>query len=107
VTKQEVDVWILFSPDIAEYVAGGKIWMSPDTGAQLDHCPWLRTDHSNNLHTCDIYYDRPDDCRYYPVTVQQMIKDECEMLEKEDLDDPVKAQLRLDELMEDSRPPFG
>jgi Fe-S-cluster containining protein len=107
VTEQEVDVWVLFNPDIADYVADGKIWMSPDTGKQLDHCPWLRKDLSNNLYTCDIYYDRPDDCKHYPVTVQQMIKDECEMLEESDLDDPVKSQLQLDKLMSDSRPAFN
>ena len=28
--------------------------------------------------TCDIYYDRPDECKYYPVTIEQMINDECD-----------------------------
>jgi Fe-S-cluster containining protein len=106
VTSHEVDVWVLFSPDIAEYVAGGKIWVSPESGKQLDYCPWLRKDPQRNLYTCDIYYDRPDDCKYYPVTVQQMIKDECEMLEEDDLMDPIKAQSQLDKLMADSRPSY-
>lgn len=106
VTEQEVDVWRLFSPDIADYVAHGKIWMSPETGEQLDYCPWLRKDPEQNIYTCDIYYDRPDDCKYYPVTVQQMIKDECEMLDKDDLADPIKAQSMLDKLMADSRPAY-
>ncbi|MBO1254500.1 YkgJ family cysteine cluster protein [Alteromonas sp. 5E99-2] len=106
VTADEVDMWVLFSPDIADYVAKGKIWASPDTGKLLDYCPWLRKNPISGLHTCDIYYDRPSDCRYYPVTVQQMIQDECEMLEKNDLINPVKTQAALDKLMEDSRPSF-
>ncbi|EGG93832.1 hypothetical protein IMCC1989_685 [gamma proteobacterium IMCC1989] len=34
-----------------------------------------------------------------------MIRDECEMIEAIDLDNPRKAQTKLDALMQDSRPP--
>jgi Fe-S-cluster containining protein len=80
--------------------------MSPDTGKQIELCPWLRKLPNQNKYTCDIYYDRPDDCKYYPVTIEQMIKDECEMLEVQDLAKPKQAQKTLDKLMADSRPPF-
>lgn len=106
VTESEVDTWRLFTPDIAEYVKDGKIWMQPETGQPIERCPWLRKDPEKNLYTCDIYYDRPDDCKYYPVTIKQMINDECEMLEPVDLNDPDKAQKTLDILMADSRPAF-
>ncbi|QHJ11518.1 hypothetical protein FX988_01752 [Paraglaciecola mesophila] len=113
VTDNEIDMWELFQPDIAQYVKNGLIWSSPETGKRLDHCPFLRvipgdknSAHSKDIYTCDIYYDRPDDCRYYPVTIKQMINDECEMLEDNDLADPVKAQKALDTLMKDSRPAF-
>ena len=78
--------------------------MDPKTGKQLEICPWLRKE--KNIYTCDIYFDRPDDCKYYPVTIEQMIKDECEMIEERDLEKPEQAQKRLDKLMADSRPPF-
>lgn len=106
VTDEEVKVWELFNPNIAHHVQNRKIWFDPDTGKQLDYCPWLRKDPKSNLHTCDIYFDRPDDCKYYPVTIQQMINDECEMIDEGDLDDPQKAQKQLDALMSDSRPAF-
>jgi len=106
VTQDEIDSWQLFKPDIAEYVNKGKIWHQPDTGLPISLCPWLRKTPGQNLYTCDIYYDRPDDCKYYPVTVRQMIEDECEMLEREDIQNPTKAQLELDILMQDSRPAF-
>lgn len=106
VTTEEVDMWVLFRPDIADYVKDGKIWMQPETGKAIDLCPWLRIQPDTKLYTCDIYYDRPDDCKYYPVTIKQMVDDECEMLEAKDLLDTNKAQTDLNKLMEDSRPPF-
>ncbi len=80
--------------------------MNPDTGKHLELCPWLRKQPDQNSYTCDIYYDRPDDCKHYPVSIEQMIKDECEMLEPRDLAKPKLAQKTLDKLMADSRPPF-
>lgn len=80
--------------------------MNPATGEQIDLCPWLRKLPNEDKYICDIYYDRPDDCKYYPVTIEQMISDECEMLEERDLAKPKQAQKTLDKLMDDSRPPF-
>ena len=104
--KNEIEFWDDFKPDIYRYVRGGKIWMDPDTGKQLTLCPWLRKLPDQTRFTCDIYFDRPDDCKYYPVTIDQMVKDECEMLETKDLLNPKQAQKALDKLMADSRPAF-
>ncbi|RLA46301.1 MAG: YkgJ family cysteine cluster protein [Gammaproteobacteria bacterium] len=126
----EVEYWETFRPNIYDYVGGSaggnlngtlsgadsgeKIWISPDTGKQLERCPWLRQvpnqdktnlDKSSRIqYTCDIYYDRPDDCKHYPVTIEQMVADKCEMIEVRDLDNPQQAQLTLDKLMVESRP---
>ena len=54
-------------------------------------------------YSCDIYYARPDDCKYYPSNVEEMIADGCEMLEPSDLKDLTKAQAELDIIMIDSR----
>jgi Fe-S-cluster containining protein len=78
--------------------------MSPNTGKQMKRCPWLRQLPDHEKYTCDIYSDRPDDCKHYPVTIDQMVKDECEMLEMQDLAKPKQAQKALDRLMADSRP---
>ena len=104
--KNEIEFWDDFKPDIYRYVRDGKIWIDPDTDKQLELCPWLRKLPDQNKFTCDIYFDRPDDCKYYPVTIDQMVKDECEMLEKKDLLNPKQAQKALDKLMADSRPAF-
>lgn len=105
-SASEIDWWETNRPEIARYVSGGKIWVSPDTGEQLDKCPWLQKDPEQNKYGCRIYHDRPADCRYYPVSIGDMIKDECEMLEPRDLMNREKAQSRLDDLMADSRPPL-
>lgn len=105
-SKSEIKFWDTFRSDIYNYVTDGKIWIDPNTGKQLEICPWLRKHPDKNLYTCDIYYNRPDDCKHYPVTIEQMIKDECEMLEERDLIKPKQAQKKLDKLMADSRPAF-
>jgi len=70
-------------------------------------CPWLRKLPNQNRYICRIYYDRPDDCKQYPVNIDQMVRDECEMLEACDLPRPKQAQRTLDNLMADSRPPVS
>lgn len=106
-SRSEIDGWEEYRPDIFDYVSDGKIWVSPETGEQLTRCPWLLKLPGQNKFICRIYEDRPDDCRYYPVDIDQMVRDECEMLEPRDLKNPKQAQRKLDELMADSRPPAG
>ena len=110
-SPQDLEMWELLKPDIAAYVKQGMIWYSPQSGKQLSLCPFLRETQSQQqptktIYTCDIYYDRPEDCRFYPVTVKQMINDECEMLQAGDLSNPQQAQKALDKLLEDSRPNY-
>ena len=104
-SASEIDWWETFRPEIFSYVSGGEIWISPVTGKQMVRCPWLRKLPNQNKYICRIYYDRPDDCKYYPVTIDQMVRDECEMLEDRDLLNRKQAQRTLDNLMADSRPP--
>jgi Fe-S-cluster containining protein len=102
--ESEIEYWEIFRPDIFSYVSDGKIWVNPLTGKQIERCPWLRQLPNQNKYTCDIYDDRPDDCKHYPVTINQMLNDDCEMLEVKDLAHPKRAQKALDKLMVDSRP---
>jgi Fe-S-cluster containining protein len=105
-SASEIQWWETFRPEIFEYVRDGKIWISPVTGKQMRRCPWLRKLPKQNKYICRIYHDRPDDCRHYPVNIEQMVVDECEMLEVRDLTDPKQAQMKLDKIMADSRPPY-
>ena len=105
-SPEEIKMWDLFRSDIYDYVTDGKIWMNPETGEQLERCPWLAKEPDKNIYTCDIYNDRPDDCKYFPVTIEQMINIECEMIEEHDLKNPTQAQKTLDKIMAESRPAF-
>ena len=57
-------------------------WISPITGNEADRCPWLRKMPNQQKYKCLIYDVRPDVCRIYPVDIEQMLKDKCEMLEE-------------------------
>lgn len=104
VTASEIEWWETHRPDIYSHVSAGEIWISPVTGKQMLRCPWLRKLPKQNKYICRIYYDRPDECKHYPVTIDEMIRDGCEMLEDRDLADRRRAQRVLDNLMADSRP---
>ena len=73
-------------PDISVYIhpSLGDLWISPVTGEETARCPWLRKLPGRQLYKCRIHDVRPDICRDYPVNIQQMIEDECEMLEPGD-----------------------
>jgi Fe-S-cluster containining protein len=105
-TAKEIDMWELFEPHIYQYVKDNEIWFCPDTGVQLIRCPFLEIEPSpsNTKYICSIYLSRPEDCRHYPSNITEMIRDECEMIEVKDLQDFNKAQSKLDDLMEGSRP---
>jgi len=105
-TASEIDWWEDHRPDIFEYVRDEKIWVSPVTGKQMLRCPWLRKLPNQEKYICRIYNDRPEDCKQYPVSIDEMVRDECEMLDLRDLRNPKIAQRDLDLLMADSRPPM-
>ena len=106
-TTSEIDWWEDHRPDVYAYVRDGNIWVSPVTGKQMSRCPWLRKLPKQEKYICRIYDVRPEDCKQYPVNIDEMVRDECEMLERRDLVNPRKAQRDLDLLMADSRPALG
>ena len=107
-SKEEIDLWELFNPEIYEYVKNNEIWFDPKTGMRLSTCPFLeiapkKEPLAKNMYTCRIYLDRPEDCRHYPSLIPEMIRDECEMIEPSDIKNQTRAQQKLDILMIDSR----
>ena len=107
-TKEEIDLWEIFQPDLFKYVKHNEIWFDPKTASKFERCPFLEIDPrtsvlSKTKYTCSIYLNRPEDCRHYPSLISEMIRDECEMIEVIDLKKPKQAQIKLDILMEHSR----
>jgi len=108
-TQEEIDLWEIFNPDIFDYVKNNEIWFDPKSGLRLNRCPFLdiapkTKPDEKDKYTCSIYLDRPEDCRHYPSLIAEMVRDECEMIEVSDLSKPKQAQIKLDILMQDSRP---
>mgnify|MGYP000035315884 FL=1 len=114
-TVEEIDMWEIFRPDIYQYVRNYKLWFDPKSQQRLTQCPFLEkativqppnktTAQSTEQaltpvkYTCAIYEDRPEDCRLYPSNINEMIRDECEMIEAIDITEPKQAQLALDKL---------
>ena len=98
-SKEDLALWENFRPDIAEYVRDDQIWFEPGSGERFELCPWLKKDSNSERFLCDIYLDRPEDCRAYPANISEMIIDECEMLETGDLSDLKRAQRKLNSIM--------
>lgn len=98
-SAEDIALWDSFRPDISEFVVDGQIWFEPSTKELIELCPWLKKDPDSARYVCDIYLDRPEDCRAYPATVRDMVVDECEMLEPNDLKDLKQAQKTLNAMM--------
>ena len=108
-TQEEIDLWEIFNPEIFEFVKHNEIWFDPQSGLRLTRCPFLdiapkASPSEKDKYTCSIYLDRPEDCRHYPSLIAEMVRDGCEMIEITDLAKPKQAQVKLDLLMQDSRP---
>jgi len=95
-SEHDLALWESLKPDIHKYVRNKEIWMDPETGMQLEFCPWLRKEANQVKFSCAIYFDRPEDCRVYPANVEEMLKDDCEMLELRDLGDLKRAQFEFE-----------
>jgi uncharacterized protein len=83
-TDDDLERWA-DEPDIWKYlgyVGSGiyDLWIDPEEGEEMDACPFLEK-LNDNKYSCSIYELRPDACRGYPVSLEQMIRDKCEMLD--------------------------
>ncbi len=97
-TAQDIFRWMLLAPEILEYAPWPlfDLWISPVTHEEFSRCPWLRKYPKRDRYYCRINDIKPMCCLGYPVSVDQMIRDGCEMLEPGDLDKPLpklKAEL--------------
>lgn len=87
-SSDDLLIWELERPDILDYVYSADlpdIWIDPVIGEEMDSCPWLKGNCDNKIYSCAIDDVRPTVCRNYPVDIEQMRKDGCEMLEQSDV----------------------
>lgn len=84
-TAQDVARWRREGQeDILRYVARvgpglHDLWV--DDGIELSRCPFLRKNRGVATYRCTIHETRPEACRSYPVSYEQMVADECEIID--------------------------
>lgn len=69
--------------DILEYVdflGEGVYDLWVKEGKSLPRCPFVRKDRNKPTYHCTIHETRPQACRGYPVTAEQMVKLGCEIV---------------------------
>jgi len=89
-TEADMLLWLIRAPEVLDYVGGNRcdLWVNPETGKEMQRCPWLDKLPSQEKYECQIHDVRPEVCRDYPIDFDQMIDLDCEMLEAGDLDKP-------------------
>ncbi len=53
------------------------IWMNPETGDYVSHCPWLHKEPGQEKYICRIKALKPEICRDYPVSREHAEKTGC------------------------------
>ena len=66
------------------------LWISPRTGDEASRCPFVRKIRGQDRYTCTIYNTRPEVCRAYPISVDNMKAVDCEMIDPGDTDEDVR-----------------
>jgi Fe-S-cluster containining protein len=89
-TEADMLLWLIRAPEVLDYAGGtGRdLWVNPETGKEMQRCPWLDKLPGQKKYQCQIHDVRPEVCRDYPIDFVQMIDLDCEMLEAGDLDKP-------------------
>ena len=52
-------------------------WLDPETGEEVDACPWLDQDPASGLSGCRIEAVKPDHCRRFPQNRRHAIGTGC------------------------------
>jgi Fe-S-cluster containining protein len=66
--------------DILYWCELGDLWVhydENDDGKEAFRCPFLRKLPRKKKYKCLIYETRPDVCRGYPYTEEQVVRDRC------------------------------
>ena len=86
---EDIERWKAEASEVIDYVAiffrntgheCGDLWIDPNTGDEMTHCPWLVRDRRRKIpFRCAIHPMRPNVCRDYPISLEQAIQDGCEI----------------------------
>ncbi|MCF8143139.1 MAG: YkgJ family cysteine cluster protein [Deltaproteobacteria bacterium] len=84
--------WVdIFNFDGVE--AFGDLWIRPNTGEEVDRCPWLRKLPLKDAYKCRIHETKPAHCRNYPKSKKHALTTGCKGFGNDHTLDEVKAEL--------------
>ncbi|OIQ63228.1 flagellin N-methylase [mine drainage metagenome] len=71
---------ILRYAPVFQEIGSADLWIDPVSGNELSRCPFLkRSRGAGGKYLCSIHETRPDVCRGYPYSMEQMREDGCEI----------------------------
>lgn len=64
--------------DFAGEAAFGDLWINPNTGEEVNRCPWLRKLPKQEKYKCRIHDTKPAHCRNYPKSKKHALTTGCQ-----------------------------
>jgi len=71
----------------------GDLWISPNTGEEVNRCPWLRKLPLKDTYKCRIHEIKPSHCRNYPKSKKHALTTGCKDFGNDRTFEKVKAEL--------------
>ena len=62
---------------LGDVVVAYDVWLDPETGEDVDRCPWLQELTDTGKYSCGIHDVKPDICRDYPVSREHAERTGC------------------------------
>ena len=70
---------LAYADDFGRTSGGADLWFKPD-GRECSRCPFVRRERGRQTYRCGIYETRPEVCRDYPISYEQMELIGCEII---------------------------
>ncbi|MBT3296843.1 MAG: hypothetical protein HN919_18470 [Verrucomicrobia bacterium] len=62
---------------LGDVIVAYDVWLDPETGEDVDRCPWLQRLPGTRKYVCGIHDVKPDICKDYPVTREHAERTGC------------------------------
>ena len=66
---------------LGDVVVAYDVWLDPETGEDVDRCPWLQKLPDADQYSCRIQDTKPELCRDYPVSREHAERTGCPGIE--------------------------
>lgn len=89
IEQSQIDIWSKTKPELLQHTRKEtdgtyRVWINPATGDFYEQCPWLIAGDARYKYHCAIQDIKPKACTNYPMSVLQMLRDDCEIWDESD-----------------------